>query len=69
MYSLANVIIIIIKYKERKMSMIYSPINRIMFYGIACETFIFIILMYVPGLNKAFGGRPLDILNLGYILS
>ncbi len=51
------------------MSMIYSPINRIMFYGIACETFIFIILMYVPGLNKAFGGRPLDILNLGYILS
>ena len=50
---------------ERKMSMIYSPINVMMFYGILLETAIFIIIVYVPGLNNAFGARPVDILNLG----
>jgi sodium/potassium-transporting ATPase subunit alpha len=51
------------------MSVIYSPINVVMFYGVIVETVLFIFLIYVPGVNKAFGARPVDILNLGYAQS
>jgi len=37
----------------------FSPINFVTFYGIALETFITILLLYVPGLNMVFGCRPL----------
>lgn len=53
---------------ERRMSVIYSPLNTMMFYGVALETTIFIFIVYIPGVNKAFGARPVDIFNLGYIL-
>ena len=36
-----------------------------MFGGIACETVLFIILLYVPGINGVFGGRQLDFFLLG----
>jgi hypothetical protein len=48
------------------MSVIYSPINMVMFYGVAIETLLFLLIIYVPGVNKVFGARPVDILNLGY---
>ncbi|CAD8072686.1 unnamed protein product [Paramecium sonneborni] len=51
--------------KQRKMSMIYSPINRVMFYGVLTETIIFLCIVYIPGVNTWFGARPVDILNLG----
>ena len=51
---------------ERKMSIIYSPVNTVMLYGVALETFILLFIVYVPGINTAFGARPVDILNLGY---
>jgi len=47
------------------MSVIYSPINVVMFYGVTLETFLFLFIVYIPGVNKAFGARPVDILNLG----
>jgi len=47
------------------MSLIYSPINNVMFYGVLVETILFIVIVYIPGLNSAWGARPLDILNLG----
>lgn len=46
--------------------MIFSPVNSVMFYGVALETALFIVIVYVPGINTAFGARPVDILNLGY---
>jgi len=46
------------------MSLIYSPINNVMFYGVLVETILFIVIVYVPGLNSAWGARPLDILIL-----
>ena len=49
------------------MSMIYSPINKVMLYGVALETVLFIVIVYVPGLNAALGARPVDIFNLGYL--
>jgi len=45
--------------------MIYSPINKVMLYGVALETVLFILIVYVPGLNAALGARPVDIFNLG----
>lgn len=51
------------------MSVIYSPINTVMLYGVALETALFLILVYVPYVNVAFGARPVDIFNLGYYLS
>lgn len=36
-----------------------------MFGGIACETVLFIVLLYVPGINGVFGGRRLDFFLLG----
>ena len=48
------------------MSLIYSPINTVMFYGVILETIIFLCIVYIPGVNTWFGARPVDILNLGY---
>lgn len=48
------------------MSLINSPVNTVMFYGVALETIIFIFIVYIPGVNTWFGARPVDILNLGY---
>jgi len=45
--------------------MIYSPVNVVMLYGVALETFLFIFIVYVPGVNSALGARPMDIYNLG----
>ena len=45
--------------------MIYSAINYHMFAGILVETVLFVFLLYVPGVNKVFGGRPLDFFLLG----
>jgi sodium/potassium-transporting ATPase subunit alpha len=36
-----------------------------MFYGVLTETILFIVIVYVPIINKAFGARPVDIFNLG----
>ena len=36
-----------------------------MFYGILTETILFIFLLYVPGVNSVFGGRPLNFFILG----
>lgn len=36
-----------------------------MFYGVLSETILFIFLLYVPGVNAVFGGRPLDFFILG----
>lgn len=47
------------------MSLIYSPLNTVMIYGVICETCIFLAIVYIPGLNAAFGARPLDVFNLG----
>lgn len=48
------------------MSMIYSPVNVVMLYGVLLETIIFLCIVYIPGVNTWFGARPVDILNLGY---
>lgn len=36
-----------------------------MFGGVLSETLVFIFLLYVPGVNKVFGGRPLNFFMLG----
>jgi sodium/potassium-transporting ATPase subunit alpha len=36
-----------------------------MFGGITLETIIFIFLLYTPGVNSVFGGRPLPFFMLG----
>lgn len=36
-----------------------------MFGGVCCETILFIVLLYVPGINGVFGGRALDFFLLG----
>lgn len=36
-----------------------------MLQGVAVETVLFIFLLYVPGVNKVFGGRPLSFFLLG----
>ena len=36
-----------------------------MFGGILVETVLFVFLLYVPGVNEVFGGRPLDFFLLG----
>lgn len=36
-----------------------------MFGGVLSETLVFIFLLYVPGVNKVFGGRPLNFFVLG----
>lgn len=36
-----------------------------MFYGIISETVLFVFLLYVPGVNSVFGGRPLNFFILG----
>lgn len=33
--------------------------------GVALETCIFIILLYIPGINGVFGGRPIPFFVLG----
>ena len=33
--------------------------------GVTLETCIFIILLYIPGLNEVFGGRPIPFFILG----
>ena len=45
--------------------MIYSEVNKHMFYGILTETALFVFLLYVPGVNAVFGGRPLNFFLLG----
>lgn len=51
--------------KSRKCSLIYSGVNKHMFGGVACETILLIVLLYVPGINGVFGGRQLDFFLLG----
>lgn len=34
------------------MSLIYSPLNIVMIYGVICETCIFLIIVYVPGVTN-----------------
>ena len=36
-----------------------------MFGGVLVETALFIFLLYVPGVNSVFGGRPLNFFILG----
>jgi sodium/potassium-transporting ATPase subunit alpha len=36
-----------------------------MFGGVIVETLLFIFLLYVPGVNRVFGGRPLPFFMLG----
>lgn len=36
-----------------------------MFGGIFVETVLVIVLLYVPGINQVFGGRPLPFFLLG----
>jgi sodium/potassium-transporting ATPase subunit alpha len=36
-----------------------------MFGGVLVETILFIVLLYVPGVNYVFGGRPLNFFVLG----
>jgi len=36
-----------------------------MFGGILVETVLFVFLLYVPGVNQVFGGRPLNFFMLG----
>lgn len=45
--------------------MIYSGFNKHMFGGVLAETILFIFLLYVPGVNAVFGGRPLNFFILG----
>ena len=46
-------------------SLIYSGVNKHMFGGVACETVLFIVLLYVPGISGVFGGRSLEFFLLG----
>jgi len=50
--------------KSRKASLIYSALNRHMLYGVLTETLLFIFLLYTPGVNGVFGGRPLNFFML-----
>jgi hypothetical protein len=45
--------------------LIYSGVNKHMFGGVACETVVAIVLLYVPGISGVFGGRPLEFFLLG----
>ena len=45
--------------------MLYSGVNKHMFFGILTETVLFVFLLYVPGVNGVFGGRPLNFFLLG----
>lgn len=36
-----------------------------MFLGVLTETVLFIFLLYCPGVNAVFGGRPLNFFMLG----
>jgi sodium/potassium-transporting ATPase subunit alpha len=47
------------------MTLIYSGPNKHMFGGVGVETALFIFLLYVPGVNAVFGGRPLPFFMLG----
>ena len=47
------------------MSVIYSVPNCHMFGGLVVETLLIIILLYIPGINRIFGGRPLPFFLLG----
>ena len=47
------------------MTLIYSAPNRHMFGGIILETCLFVLLLYVPGVNYVFGGRQLPFFLLG----
>jgi len=51
--------------KSKKASFMYSTPNTVMYFGIFMETCICLLLTYVPGVNKVFGGRPLGILYFG----
>lgn len=51
--------------KSRKISFTFSGFNKHMFGGLLLETCIFIFLLYTPGVNKVFGGRPLPFFILG----
>jgi len=51
--------------KSRKVSLIYSGFNKHMFFGVLTETIVFVFLLYVPGVNGVFGGRPLNFFILG----
>jgi len=52
-------------YRFIQMTLIYSGPNKHMFGGVAVETVLFIFLLYVPGVNGVFGGRPLPFFLLG----
>ena len=47
------------------MTIIYSGPNKHMFGGVAVETVLSIFLLYVPGVNSVFGGRPLPFFMFG----
>lgn len=47
------------------MTLIYSGPNKHMFGGVLLETCLFVFLLYVPGVNTIFGGRPLPFFLLG----
>lgn len=55
----------IISCKSRKASFVYSEFNKVMLAGILTETSIFLFLLYVPGVNTVFGGRPLNFFLMG----
>jgi sodium/potassium-transporting ATPase subunit alpha len=48
-----------------QISLIYSAFNKHTFGGVLAETILFIFLLYVPGVNNVFGGRPLNFFILG----
>ena len=47
------------------MTLVYSGPNYHMFGGVTVETCLFVLLVYCPGINEVFGGRPLPFFMLG----
>ncbi|KAL4470479.1 hypothetical protein ABPG74_012090 [Tetrahymena malaccensis] len=45
--------------KSRRLSFVFTPVNRVMISGLIFETLLCILISEVPGFQDVFGGRPL----------
>jgi len=51
--------------KSRKMSFVTTNVNHTMLHGVIFETCLTVFLLFTPGVQKIFGGRPLPFFLYG----